>query len=469
MNGNKKLLSALFIFVIFIGFFFVLLRTGTPPLEIVKVFYSLDLTSLLIISTSLLFSTQGIFTLMWMLYAWENPENVDRHKSPGEFYQPKHSFTALIPARHEEKVIKDTIKAVNNINYPDHLKETLVLCREDDQGTITKAQEAIKELGQKNIRLIVFNSFPINKPHGLNYGLKEAKNEIVTIFDAEDEPHPDIYNIVNTVMIRDQVDVVQSGVQLMNYRSHWFSALNVMEYFLWFKSGLHFFLRIGNVTPLGGNTVFFKKQWLEKIGGWDENCLTEDADIGIRLILAGAKTRVIYDEQHTTQEETPTDVISFIKQRTRWNQGFLQIFLKGDWKKLPLLRQKFIAAYLLLSPVVQTILLFYMPLGMLLAFTQKLPILVSLLSFIPLYLFLLQVLVFIVGLYKFSRAYNLKYPLWIPIKVLVTFYPYQLMLIISSFKAFYRVAVGRNAWEKTLHTNAHREMADLSLVSKYAE
>lgn len=412
-----------------------------------------------------LLTLQSIFTLVWMLYAWENPEEVDLHKSPKEFYPSKYSFTALIPARHEEKVIKDTIRAVSNINYPNHLKEVLVLCREDDQGTIAKAQEAIKELGQKNIRLIVFNSFPINKPHGLNYGLTGAKNEIVTIFDAEDEPHPDIYNIVNTVMIRDEVDVVQSGVQLMNYRSHWFSALNVMEYFLWFKSGLHFFLRIGNVTPLGGNTVFFKKQWLEKIGGWDEGCLTEDADIGIRLILAGAKTRVIYDEQHSTQEETPTSVAGFIKQRTRWNQGFLQIFIKDDWRKLPQIRQKFVTLYVLLSPLIQALLLLYAPVAVWVAFTQKMPMIVSLFSFVPLYLSLLQILVYIVGLYEFTKAYKLRFPFWMPVKVLFTFYPYQLMLMFSSFRAFYRVVFSKNGWEKTLHINGHRKMTEFPLLA----
>lgn len=414
---------------------------------------------------SLVLTIQGIFTLVWILYAWENPEDIDRHKSPKEFYQPQYSFTALIPARHEVTVIKDTIKAVNNINYPNHLKEVLVLCKEGDQVTIDKTKETIKELNQKNIRLVLFNSFPINKPYGLNFGLKEAKNEIVTIFDAEDEPHPDIYNVVNTVMIRDQVDVLQSGIQLMNYRAHWFSALNVVEYFLWFKSGLHFFLKIGNVTPLGGNTVFFKKQWLEKVGGWDENCLTEDADIGIRLILAGAKTRVIYDEQHSTQEETPTSVAGFIKQRTRWNQGFLQIFIKDDWKKLPQLRQKLVSLYVLTSPLIQAFLLLYTPVALWVAFTQKVPVVVSLLSFVPIYLFILQILVYIVGLYEFAKAYKLKFPVWMPLKVLLTFYPYQFMLMFSSFRAFYRVAFSKNDWEKTFHTNGHRKMRELPFLA----
>lgn len=408
---------------------------------------------------SIILTSHGIFTLVWMLYAWEDPENAERHKSPKELAPAKFSFTALIPARHEEKVIKDTIETVNNINYPNSLKETLILCREDDAETISKAQETIERLGQKNIRLVVFNSFPISKPHSLNQGLKEANNEIIAIFDAEDEPSPDIYNIVNTVLLQEKTDIVQSGVQLMNYRSHWFSTLNVMEYFFWFKSALHFFTRVGGVSPLGGNTVFFKKGWLEKIGGWDENSLTEDADIGFRLTSVGAGLSVVYDEQHVTREETPPNLTSFIKQRTRWNQGFLQIFLKGDWKRLPTLRQRLFAVYTLLSPGIQTVLLFYLPIAIWVVFTQKLPIMVSLFSFIPLFLLLLQIVVFMVGLYEFTKAYNLKFPFWMPLKILFTFYPFQLMLMVSSFRAFYRIAFSYNGWEKTAHTNAHRKMS----------
>lgn len=417
-----------------------------------------------ILFLSAVLTLQGIFTLTWMLYAWENPEDVESHKSPPQFTTPQYSFTALIPARHEEKVLKDTITAVANINYPENLKQVLVLCRKDDEGTINTAQQVISELKKENIKLVTFNSFPINKPHALNQGLKESKNDIVTIFDAEDEPHPEIYNVVNTVMLRDNVDVVQSGVQLMNYRTHWFSALNVLEYFFWFKSGLHFFSRIGRVAPLGGNTVFFKKVYLENIGGWDEDTLTEDADIGFRLALAGAKTKVVYDELHVTQEETPNCAAGFIKQRARWNQGFLQIFFKRDWLKLPTFKQKVVAAYILLSPEFQTLLLLYFPFAIWLAFTQKLPVVISLLSLAPLLILILQVLTFVVGLYEFTKSYRLKFTLWMAFKVVVTFYPYQLMLMVSSVRAFYRIIFGHDNWEKTLHTNVHREKVELALL-----
>src|SRR6185437_5714797 len=104
-------------------------------------------------------------------------------------------------------------------------------CRYDDPKTIRSAKIAIESLDKKNIKLLIFKSLPINKPHSLNVGLKKASNEIVVVFDAEDQPHKHIYNQVNTVMQREGADVVQSGVQLMNFRSSWFSLFNVLEYY----------------------------------------------------------------------------------------------------------------------------------------------------------------------------------------------------------------------------------------------
>ena len=134
-----------------------------------------------------------------------------------------------------------------------------------------------------------------------------------------------------------------------------------------------------------------------------------------------------------------------------------------------MLRQKLVVLYILLSPMMQALLLLYMPLGIALAVTQKLPVWVTLLSFIPLYLFALQLLTTLIGLYIFTKEYKLRFSLLTPLRVLLAFYPYQLMLVFSAFRAFYRMLTSKNVWEKTVHTNAHREMADLQLATQYVE
>ncbi len=408
-----------------------------------------------IIFLSVFLIVQGSITIFSMIYAWEDPERINKTKSPKTFERPHYSFTAIVPARHEGTVIADTIDAIDSIDYPDHLKEIIVVCKRDDTNTILTIKETIFDLDNPRIKLVIFNDDPINKPHALNVGLQKATKNVIVVFDAEDEPHVDIYKVANTVMLREKADVVQSGIQLMNYRSSWFSTLNVLEYFFWFKSSLQFFARTGFIL-LAGNTVFVKKEWVKKVGGWDEDCLTEDADMGIRLSINGAKMQVIYDEKHTTKEETPPTMASFIKQRTRWNQGFLQILMKGDWKKLPRLSQKVLAVYSLVWPEAQAILFTLAPLSVLTIVLVKLPVGIAMLSAIPFYILLLQFVTYAVGAYEFTKDYKLKYPLWISVKILITFFPFQILLSISAIRAFIRHMMNKTTWEKTQHTNAHR-------------
>ena len=403
--------------------------------------------------------TQGIFFLYLMIYAWEDEDRIHYQAKMPKKITKQRSFTALIPARHEEAVIGDTIRAVNEIDYPNSKKEAIIICRTDDKKTIASARRAIKQIGNKNIQLLTFSSLPINKPHALNIALKHVTKDIIVIFDAEDSPNKQIYKNVNAVFEKENADVVQSGVQLMNFRSSWYSLFNVLEYYFWFKSSLHYFAKQG-VIPLGGNSVFFKTSIIKKQNGWDETCLTEDADIGLRLSMHGAKIAVAYNEGHATQEETPHSIKSFIKQRTRWNQGFIQIFAKGEWKELSSIKQKAIAGYILLLPELQAMFFLLIPLSIIATFTLELPILFAMLTIMPLLILFLQLVTLNVGLFEFTRSYNLKYPIWMPFMIFLFFYPYQIILGLSAVRAVYRMISGNMSWEKTLHTNAHREQIE---------
>jgi cellulose synthase/poly-beta-1,6-N-acetylglucosamine synthase-like glycosyltransferase len=305
------------------------------------------------------------------------------------------------------------------------------------------------------VALLTFDDPPINKPHGLNVGLAEATGEVVTIFDAEDEIHPDILNIVNTVMRREGYGVVQCGVQLMNYADHWFSALNVLEYFFWFKSRLHYHGTRGAV-PLGGNTAFIRRDLLEALGGWDQHCLTEDADLGIRLSAAGLPMRLVYDDRYVTKEETPHTVRDFIRQRTRWDQGFLQVLGKGDWRYLATRRQRALAFYTLVFPILQAVLMAYLPLSLLMMVTLKAPVLVAMVSTLPLYMVGVQFLISIVGLREFTTAHGLKRSRLSAIVLALAFLPYQWLLSYAAVRAVVRQLAHINTWEKTTHTGAHR-------------
>ncbi len=417
--------------------------------------YFFEIIYMLII---LLMVFQAVFNIRQRLYIWEAPENANLNRAPTIYRDPCLSFTILLPAKNEEDVYRETIQKVYDLNYPSELMQIIAICREDDPGTIAEAQAKIDELGDPNVQLLIYNDYPVSKPHGLNLGLQVSRGDIVTIFDAEDEPHPDILNIINTTMLNEDVDAVQSGVQLMNHNTRWFCFLNVLEYFFWFKSSLHFFSKIG-MTPLGGNTVFVRRELMEQLGGWDENCLTEDAELGIRLSLSHARIRILYEDEFVTREETPHTIKQFIKQRTRWNQGFIQILFKGEWLKLEKLSQRLLAFYVLVLPEVQSLFAILVPVAIIMFFTVKFPLWLAILTFAPLYCFVLDVFLDVAGLHEFLKAHNQRWS-WREVFILVmAFFPYQWLLSIGALRAVYRAIKGSTNWEKTAHIGQHRGRA----------
>jgi cellulose synthase/poly-beta-1,6-N-acetylglucosamine synthase-like glycosyltransferase len=407
---------------------------------------------------SLILTAQAIYSTALMLYAWEDEEKHFSSRAPRDLAQPATSFTVMLPARHEEAVIADTIQRLVELRYPRELVQVLVVMEAGDHSTIDIVRQTItglRERGIDNVDMVTFDDPPINKPHGLNVGLAYASGDVVTIFDAEDEPHPDILNVVNTIILREHAPVLQCGVQLMNYADRWFSSLNVLEYFFWFKSRMHYHAAMGMV-PLGGNTVFVRRDLLLDQHGWDQHCLTEDADIGIRLSAIGTPIRVVYEDVMVTREETPPTVQQFVRQRTRWNQGFLQVLLKGDWLRLPSRPQRLLALYTLGYPVFQMLMGLYVPISLWSIMYAKVDVLVAMISMLPLYMLVIQLGISAVGLVEFTSVHGLRPSPMALVQLIVAYMPYQWLLGYAALRAVWRQVRGEGGWEKTVHTGAHR-------------
>lgn len=402
-----------------------------------------------------LMTLQAIFSIRLRLYIWEEPEQAWLNSAPSIYREPRLSFTILLPAYHEEELYAETIHKVYCLNYPKELVQIIPLLREHDTETVKVTQQKLSELHAPNIHLLITSDTHGGKPHQLNLGLKVATGDIVTIFDAEDEPHPDILQVINTTFLNEGVDVVQSGVQLMNHNTKWFCFLNVLEYFFWFKSSLHFFASCG-MTPLGGNTVFIRRQLMQQLGGWDHTTLTEDADLGIRLCIAKASVRILYDDEFVTREETPHTIRQFIKQRTRWNQGFIQILFAGRWTRLATFRQRMLAFYVLVLPEVQALFTLLIPVAILMFFFVKLPVWMAILTCLPLYCLVLVLCIDLAGLHEFVKVHHRRWKWSEAFTQLIAFFPYQMLLGIGALRAVWRQIRGAGNWEKTTHIGQHR-------------
>ncbi len=407
----------------------------------------------LLVLVSMIMTGVAFTTLAWMLHAWRTPEHlVATRFTRGPVEGTPARFSLLVPGRHEEEVMGDTLDQLAAIDYDD--LEIIAIVGDDDPGTTEVAQAAARRHPGR-VRVVVDSSVPKNKPKALNTALAHCTGDIVGVFDAEDEVHPRLITNVDARFRATGADIVQGGVQLMNVHTSWWSMRNCLEYYFWFRSRLHFHAG-QRFIPLGGNTVFVRTPLLREVNGWDPECLAEDCEIGVRLSTRGAQVAVAYDPELVTREETPGTLPSLIKQRTRWNQGFLQVLRKGIWRELPTRRQRLLARYTLSMSFLQAFTGLMIPVSLALVLFAKVPTWVSLITFVPLVPTVVTLAVEAAGLHEFGRAYDVKVRLRDYVVLTLGTFPYQLLLAGAAVRAVVRERRGETGWEKTEHSGIHR-------------
>jgi cellulose synthase/poly-beta-1,6-N-acetylglucosamine synthase-like glycosyltransferase len=365
---------------------------------------------------------------------------------------PRESFSLIVPARHEEAVLGATLDRLAAGDHPSF--EVVAVVGDDDPATRAVAEQAAARHPER-VRVLVDGSQPKSKPRALNAALPACTGTVTAVFDAEDEVHPALLRHVDGRFSDTGADVVQGGVQLMNYRSSWYSLRNVLEYYFWFRSRLHFHAQ-HRFIPLGGNTVFIRTERLRQVGGWDPDCLAEDCEIGVRLSSRGARVAVAYDPSLATREETPGSVGELFRQRTRWNQGFLQVLRKGEWRRLPGVRRRLLARYTLAMPFLQAFAGVLVPVSLATMILLDLPVLAALLTFVPLVPTLATLVVEAVALGEFCRSYQRRATPLDYLRLVLGMFPYHLLLGAAAVRAVRRELRGERGWEKTAHVGAHR-------------
>ena len=405
---------------------------------------------LLYVALSLLVGAVATSTLIWMLHAWRTPGSLAESRLEADGRESAYSFSLIVPARHEEAVLETTLSRLISTDHPAF--EVVVVVGADDVGT-REVAERVADRNPERVKVVVDPSWPKSKPKALNAGLPHCSATITGVFDAEDDVHPALLRRVDQCFQSTNADIVQAGVQLMNFRSSWFTVHNVLEYYFWFRSRLHVHAR-QRFIPLGGNTVFIRTSILRAVGGWVD-CLTEDCEIGVRLSALGARTAVFYEPELVTREECPPTVGDFVRQRTRWNQGFLQTLARGYWRRLPL-RQRALGAYILASPYVMALAWLMVPAAIATAVAVKAPIVITLLSFLPLVPMLAMLAVDAVGLGEFCRAYGQRPSVRDFGRLVLGILPYQGLLAYAAVRAVVRQARGARGWDKTTHLGLHR-------------
>ena len=234
-------------------------------------------------------------------------------------------YTVVAALYQETAVLPQLIERLTDIDYPSDRLEGFLALEADDVATIKAALDLPRPDWLQV--LIVPPGAPKTKPRALNYALARCSGDLITIYDAEDDPDPLQLREAATRFIYEgeSLACLQAPLRIRCRNkasaSPFLDRQFAAEYAALFEVTLPAMSRLGLPFPLGGTSNHFRVPVLRALGGWDAWNVTEDADLGFRIWRAGYRLGVI---QRPTYEPPPGPLPLWLPQRTRWLKGYLQ-------------------------------------------------------------------------------------------------------------------------------------------------
>ena len=254
-----------------------------------------------------------------LLFRLGREKQQEEEEAPAQFLR-KPVVTLLVPLYRETGVVVQLISRLRALRYPVELLDVILILEEDDEKMAAFLRHT--PLPPWIRTLIVPSGNVQTKPRAMNLALDIARGSIVGVYDAEDAPDPDqIHRVVDHFAASPpEVACLQGRLDYYRPRKNWLSRCFCLEYATWFGVVLEGLQALQLTIPLGGTTVFFRREILEELGGWDAHNVTEDADLGVRLVRQGYRTELV---DTVTLEEPNCRARAWIKQRSRWLKGYI--------------------------------------------------------------------------------------------------------------------------------------------------
>lgn len=226
----------------------------------------------------------------------------------------------LIPAHNEDKVIANTIEAMLNLNYPkDKLKIVVI-----NDGSKDNTKQIIESYAAKDSQVVLFD---IPKGEGgkgksrtLNLGVKTVTSDVIAIYDADNTPDPQSlrYLIANLISDPELGGVIGKFRTVNKDRNLLTRFINIET--LSFQSMLQAGRwQMHKIATLPGTNLVLWTKIIQELDGWDEEALTEDSELSIRIYEHGYKIKFV--PYAITYEQEPESWKVWIKQRVRWVRG----------------------------------------------------------------------------------------------------------------------------------------------------
>ncbi len=234
-------------------------------------------------------------------------------------------------------VVRPTLESLARVDYPNLLIQVVDNNTTDPQ--VWKPLEQLcKELGER-FSFVHLEDWPGFKAGALNETTKYLPEqvEILGIVDADYRVHPRW--LQDTIGHFDDPSV--AFVQTSQHYRDWQDNKYLRGLFYSFR----YFFDVTMPARSHRNAIIFcgtmgliRRSAFNEIGGWNQECITEDAEASLRML--GAGYRGVYDPTAYGEGLMPLDFDGLKKQRFRWALGGIQI-LKFHWREMvPLARHR---------------------------------------------------------------------------------------------------------------------------------
>ncbi len=247
---------------------------------------------------------------------------------PNTRYFPKVSLH--VPAYNEPpEMVIETLNALAGLDYPNY--EVIVIDNNTSDESLWRPVET--HCACLGFRFFHLENWPGFKSGALNYALKQTdpQTEIVGIVDSDYIVEPDYLKDLVGFFEKPQVAFVQTP---QDYRD----VDPGDRYALACYHAYQYFYKLSMATRNERNGIIFtgtmgliRRKVLEEVGGWDEWCITEDAEISLKILSMGYQS--IFIDRTYGRGLMPLNFEGLKKQRFRWAFGGMQV-LRLHWLKL---------------------------------------------------------------------------------------------------------------------------------------
>jgi cellulose synthase/poly-beta-1,6-N-acetylglucosamine synthase-like glycosyltransferase/peptidoglycan/xylan/chitin deacetylase (PgdA/CDA1 family)/spore germination protein YaaH len=235
----------------------------------------------------------------------------------GEAYAP--FVSVIVPAYNEEVVIKNTINSLLASDYENY--EIIVV----DDGSLDRTCEIIRESFSGNERVRLFSEANAGKATALNTGLRHAHGEIVIALDADTLFAAQTIGALVHRFYDPKMGAVAGNAKVGN-RINIVTRWQALEYITSQNMDRRAFASLNCITVVPGAVGAWRRELIEKAGGFQSDTLAEDQDLTLSIRRMGFS--IGYEEDAVAWTEAPDQLRPLARQRFRWAFGTLQCMRK---------------------------------------------------------------------------------------------------------------------------------------------